>query len=247
MQEIDEIVTQENEAKKLKTESAEINELDFLVVYKNERLKINIDETKTILDLKEHLQTLTNIPPTMQKIMYKGLAKDESTLKSLNIRKGDKLMLIGSTLQDVAQVSSKPQATATKSALESVSVKKGKLCEETVHKKVLDKFGKPEDVLPGILNSKESLPDRPLTGMINKIGHKVRLTFKFENDELWISTKERTDKIPMSSIKSVISEPISGHEEYHLMGIQIGSTEASRYWVYWVPAQFISAIRDALL
>ena len=60
MQEIDEIVTQENEAKKLKTESAEINELDFLVVYKNERLKINIDETKTILDLKEHLQTLTS-------------------------------------------------------------------------------------------------------------------------------------------------------------------------------------------
>lgn len=50
----------------------------------------------------------------------------------------------------------------------------------------------------------------------------------------------------MSSIKSVISEPITGHEEYHLMGIQIGATEQSRYWVYWVPAQYIDAIREAL-
>ena len=36
---------------------------------------------------------------------------------------------------------------------------------------------------------KEKLPDRPLSGMINKHGHKVRLTFKFESDELWIATK----------------------------------------------------------
>ena len=28
---------------------------------------------------------------------------------------------------------------------------------------------------------------------------------------------ERTDKIPMNSIKAVVSEPIDGHEDYHLM------------------------------
>ena len=28
---------------------------------------------------------------------------------------------------------------------------------------------------------------------------------------------ERTEKIPMGSIKNVISEPIEGHEEYHLL------------------------------
>jgi hypothetical protein len=82
--------------------------------------------------------------------------------------------------------------------------------------------------------------------MINKSGQKVRLTFKLETDELWLSTKERTDKVPMTSIKSILSEGIVGHEDFHLMGIQMGPTEASRYWVYWVPAQYVDAIKRTL-
>jgi hypothetical protein len=103
--------------------------------------------------------------------------------------------------------------------------------------------------------------------MLNKHGGKVRLTFKLELDQVWIGTKERTDKIPMNSIKNVISEPIEGHEEYHMMvctsylssycwiklqemflfqALQLGPTEASRYWVYWVPAQYVDAIKDAI-
>lgn len=53
--------------------------------------------------------------------------------------------------------------------------------------------------------------------MLNKHGGKVRLTFKLENDQLWLSTKERTEKLPMGSIKGVVSEAIEGHEEYHIM------------------------------
>ena len=52
---------------------------------------------------------------------------------------------------------------------------------------------------------------------MNRSGGKVRLTFKLENDQLWIGTKERTEKISMTSIKTVVSEPIEGHEEYHIM------------------------------
>lgn len=57
--------------------------------------------------------------------------------------------------------------------------------------------------------------------MLNKSGGKVRLTFKMEQDQLWIGTKERTDKIPMNTIKSVVTEPIEGHEEYHIMVIKM--------------------------
>lgn len=82
--------------------------------------------------------------------------------------------------------------------------------------------------------------------MYNKSGGKVRLTFKLEQDQLWIGTKgndfflllllfrnqllgfyfynryyicftERTEKIPMGSIKNVVTEPIEGHEDYHMM------------------------------
>mgnify|MGYP005984058237 FL=1 len=53
--------------------------------------------------------------------------------------------------------------------------------------------------------------------MLNKHGGKVRLTFKLESDQLWLSTKERTEKLPMGSIKSIVSESIEGHEEYHIL------------------------------
>ena len=43
--------------------------------------------------------------------------------------------------------------------------------------------------MPGIKNSKQSLPPQPLTGMYNKSGGKVRLTFKLELDQIWLGTK----------------------------------------------------------
>merc|ERR1712215_161932 len=118
--------------------------------------------------------------------------------------------------------------------------------EQKQHKKVLDK-GKPEDVLPGLKNTKENLPGVPLSGMLNKTGGKVRLTFKMELDQVWLGTKERTEKLPMNSIKSVSSEAINGQEEYHIMALQLGPTEASRYFIYWVTAQCVDIIKDAII
>lgn len=57
------------------------------------------------------------------------------------------------------------------------------------HKRVLDKHGKPDDVPMGIKNVKEPLPHTPISGMYNKSGGKVRLTFKLEVDQLWLGTK----------------------------------------------------------
>ena len=54
---------------------------------------------------------------------------------------------------------------------------------------MLEKHGKPDDAMVGIKNKKESLPPCPLAGMYNKSGGKVRLTFKLEQDQLWIGTK----------------------------------------------------------
>ena len=73
-----------------------------------------------------------------------------------------------------------------------------------------------------------------MSGMLNKSGGKVRLTFKLEMDQLWIGTKERTEKVPLNSIKNVVSEAIVGQEEYHIVALQLGPTEQSRYFIYWV-------------
>ena len=41
----------------------------------------------------------------------------------------------------------------------------------------------------GIKNAKDPLPSVPISGMYNKVGGKVRLTFKLDSDQLWIGTK----------------------------------------------------------
>lgn len=41
----------------------------------------------------------------MQKLMYKGLLQDNQTLGTIGLTKGAKIMLVGSTLNDVLAVS----------------------------------------------------------------------------------------------------------------------------------------------
>ncbi|XP_034235867.1 ubiquitin domain-containing protein UBFD1-like [Thrips palmi] len=224
--------------------SPNIEDVDFKVIFSKSKYDITFPLDDTVAQLKDHLEIITGVPRTMQKLMIKGLAKDSFTLREAGVTKGSKIMLVGSKLDDILSVS-----TPSKEELElekSSSNAKEPLSKQKIHKKVLDK-GVPDDVMPGILNNKEALPPFPLSGMLNKYGGKVRLTFKLEQDEVWIGTKERTQKLSMNSIRGVVSEPIEGHEEYHILGIQLGPTEASRYWVYWVPVQYIDAIKDTIM
>ncbi|KAK3091100.1 hypothetical protein FSP39_017109 [Pinctada imbricata] len=220
--------------------------VDFKVVFNKQKYDVTFPLDETVANLKVHVQKLTGVPSAMQKIMYKGLAKDEISLRELKVTKGAKVMVVGSTLDAVLSVT-KPSPKEMQEAAKTSNTSKEPLSSLKEHKKVLDKYGKPDDIIPGIKNLKESLPHTPLSGMYNKSGGKVRLTFKLELDQLWLGTKERTDKIPMNSIKAVVSEAIENHEEYHIMGIQLGPTEASRYWIYWVPAQYVDAIKDTVL
>ncbi|TRY64084.1 hypothetical protein TCAL_10779 [Tigriopus californicus] len=222
--------------------------VDFKVIYNKKKYDISFPVEETVGCLKAYLQSVIQIPPAMMKVMFKGLAKDEMTLRQLGLVKGSKVMVVGSTLNDVLEVSTKPTA----SQLKEIKIagadggSSSKSSRDKIHKKVLDK-GKPEDATPGIKGVRQSLPSTPLSGMLNKSGGKVRLTFKLEVDQVWIGTKERTEKLPMSSIKNVVSESIEGHEEYHILALQLGPTEASRYWIYWVPAQYVDAIKDSIL
>ena len=219
--------------------------VEFKVVFNKKKYDVSFGLDDTIGALKVHLADMINVPNTMQKVMIKGLAKDEMSLKQVGVVKGSKVMVVGSTLSDVLEVAKKPSVQEVKEAAAAEVVKEA-WTGQTLHKKVLDK-GKPEDAMPGLKNMKESLPIVPLSGMLNKTGGKVRLTFKLELDQLWLGTKERTEKLPLNSIKNVVSEPITGQEEYHIMALQLGPTEASRYFIYWVPAQYVASIKEAVM
>lgn len=228
---------------------AEENLVEFKVVFNKKKYEICFDINKDVAALKAHLQPIIEIPPAMMKVMIKGLAKDKDTLAKLGVNKTSKVMVIGSSLSDVLQVSTVPPKSDLKKKEEDES-KEAKESSESQktkqHKKVLEK-GKPEDAMPGVRGRQEPLPSTPISGMLNKLGAKVRLTFKHDVEQVWIGTKDRTQKLPLNSIRQVVSEPIEGHPEYHIVALQLGSTEASRYWIYWVPAQFVESIKDVVL
>ncbi|XP_026499234.1 ubiquitin domain-containing protein UBFD1-like [Vanessa tameamea] len=218
-------------------------QVEFTVVFNKNKHDITFAYDATVLELKAHLERICGVPQSAQKLIIKGMARDNLTLRSSGIVKGGKVMLVGSKMDDILAVKSAPKEIQDEK--NNSQSNKEPLCMQKIHRKVLDK-GIPPDVMPGIKGVKEPLPPVPLSGMLNKHGGKVRLTFKPEQDQLWLGTKERTEKLAMTSIKSITSEPIKEHEEYHIMGLQLGPTEASRYWVYWVPAQYIEAIKDAV-
>ncbi|XP_071516103.1 ubiquitin domain-containing protein UBFD1-like isoform X2 [Panulirus ornatus] len=220
--------------------------VSFKLVYNKTKYDIEFPLDGTVKQLKEHLSSIINVLPAMQKVMIKGLAKDEKTLRELGVTRGSKVMVVGSKLDDVVNVNT-PKSESSSSEKPSITITpKEPLSRQKLHRKILDK-GMPEDAMPGIKNSKDVLPSYPLSGMVNKHGGKVRLTFKLELDQLWIGTKERTEKINMNHIRQIVSEAIEGYEQYHIMGLQLGPTEASRYWIYWVPAQYVDAIRETVL
>ncbi|KAI1291855.1 Ubiquitin domain-containing protein UBFD1 [Halotydeus destructor] len=221
--------------------------IDFKVIYNKEKYDVTFPVDDTVSCLKQHIEKLTRVPAAMQKLLYKGMAKDDNTLRECSLPVGAKIMVMGSTLTDVLSVS-KPQnvEVAASSITTEGLTEKESMSQQKIHKKIIDR-GVPADAMPAWRNGKTPLPPEPLSGMVNKSGGKVRLTFKLEADQLWIGTKERTEKVSMQSIRAIVSEPIEGHEEYHLMAIQLGPTEASRYWVYWVPAQYVDAIKDMVL
>ncbi|GAU95001.1 hypothetical protein RvY_06691 [Ramazzottius varieornatus] len=217
--------------------------IEIKVTYNKQTLDIVISSDSTVWDLKEMVNLLTGIPADKQKLMWsRGACPDDKTLVELGAKSGSKFMMVGSSLQEVKAVQSKPDASTLKDLQEFSPTKKEKLSEATMHQKVLSQ-GIPPDAMPGILNEHDPLPPIPISGMLTKQGHAVRLTFKLEADQVWIGTKERTQKVSLGQIRKVVSEPIVGHEEYHIMGLQMGPTEASLYWLYWVPAQYVRAIK----
>lgn len=87
----------------------------------------------------------------MQKVMFKGLAKDDRTLRDLGVTKGAKIMVVGSKLHDVLAVSTPSQLDLSEE--KATASTKEPFCKQKMHRKVLD-AGIPDDVMPGIKNIK---------------------------------------------------------------------------------------------
>lgn len=88
--------------------------VDFTVVYNKHKYDITFNSNRTVKELKMYLQGLIGVPQSLQKVMFKGLARDEQTLRDLDVKNGAKVMVVGSKLDQILAV-----ATSTSQVLSS--------------------------------------------------------------------------------------------------------------------------------
>ncbi|KAM4813118.1 ubiquitin domain-containing protein UBFD1 isoform X3 [Urocitellus parryii] len=139
--------------------------VDLKIIWNKTKHDLRVPLDSTGSELKQKIHSITGLPPAMQKVMYKGLVPEDKTLREIKVTSGAKIMVVGSTINDVLAVNT-PKDAAQQDA-KAEENKKEPLCRQ-----------------------KERLPTVPLSGMYNKSGGKVRLTFKLEQDQLWIGTKD---------------------------------------------------------
>jgi len=226
---------------------ADIAKLKLIFKHDHKTFTIETSKDSTLGNLRQLILKETDVAPALQKIMFKGkaLTDDDKKLEEFKLRNNVKLLLVGSSIQQVLQISAPTSALEHKAEAEKEEEKTG-LSDLAQHKKIIEK-GVPEEAVKGNRNRHDALPTTPIKGIYNNRGSKVRLTFKTYSEELWISSESTTQKLPFSSIRKVTSEPIKGNEDYHIMTLQLGNSEASKYYLYFVPAQYIRAIRNSIM
>lgn len=79
--------------------------VEFTIVHNKDKHAVSMPLSSTIGQLKDKLVDVIGVPSKMQKIMIKGLAKDEQTLESLSVSSSSKIMVVGAKLQDIVAVS----------------------------------------------------------------------------------------------------------------------------------------------
>ncbi|KAK4469185.1 hypothetical protein MN116_006763 [Schistosoma mekongi] len=225
--------------------------ISFTVLHNHTKHHMVFQSSTTIAEVKQSLESLTHVPVDMQKLIFRGILSDSITLGELSLpSKGAKLMLVGTKPSEAEQVRlSEASNHASEKTLDDCgSDVTMDWSDQTEHKLVLERYGKPENAIIGILNTEEILdPDECLLGLCDKRGQPLRLRIKPDSGELWLATKDTTHKFPLATIHDVISQPIKGHPEYHIMAFQLGPTPKSRYFVYWLPSQYVESIKTMVL
>lgn len=217
--------------------------VSFSLTWGKQKADLKRPAASTVSELKEEAERLWGVPSARQKLMFRGLVKDDgATLAKVGIKDGAKVLLIGSRDEDVAAAAKPQEATAGPAAWDAPPPPPEEpICQQTQHAKVLAK-GRPEDGLPGISGRQVPLADgqNAVPGLLNSQGSKVRITFRPDLQQLWVGSATHTQKIPYTSVHKIESWPIEGHEGYSILALHLG---AGKLWLYFYPSQLVSTIK----
>jgi len=88
-----------------------MSELRITVVYRGTSHSLSLNAIITLADLQLDIETLTSVPPGMQKLLYKGKrplppGKDasETSINELGLKDGIKITVVGSTNQEISSI-----------------------------------------------------------------------------------------------------------------------------------------------
>ncbi|KAF0971822.1 hypothetical protein FDP41_010045 [Naegleria fowleri] len=222
----------------------------FEVTHGKNVFTVDLSGDTTLKQLKEEIQKKTQVPIGLQKLLFRtkekpNLKDDGTMIKDLGLIHAPKfkILLMGSTLEQIIEASSsKPKrATSSSQSNEPSSPVTLKISQLPEHKKYIDK-GVPEHAEKGD-KTKDLAVTQPINGILNNRGEEIRFTFKQDLRELWIQSKSSTEKIPYAAIRYIDTEPIHSNADYHIMGFQIGQSTNNKLWFYYVPAQYVRWIK----
>ncbi|KAI9011735.1 hypothetical protein DFJ74DRAFT_684447 [Hyaloraphidium curvatum] len=217
----------------------------FKVAFGKEVHQLSLPGTCSVGDLKKKLEEATGIHANLQKLIWKGTLNDEKLLKDCQLTATSKVLMMASKVSDIVTVNLPPAAgaSAEKKPLEALA----RWETMTEHKKVIEK-GPPEDA-PAPPSGNLPIPPNGIVGLFNRQGIKTRLTFKPAEQQVVIATADRTQKVSYDQIKNVSSQAISTVRDgkFHILALQLGPTEKSQYFLYWFPAAYVQAVKDAIL
>lgn len=235
-------------------------ETKFTIVFNKKNIEVSAKlDSWTVKDLKEAITKETSVPANFQKIMVKGmmLKDDTKPLKDVKtLKKGVKILLIGSSVDEVKDVND--QSKARKAARdmeqnnEAMRAKEKELDglppnfqDEPPHKSIIE-AGPPEKALPGLKNKQVPLPRESIVGVLNSNREDMRISFSMFAQELTLKTASATEKVPFFAISKIYTAPIKGKEEYSIVALKMGTSERSMHYIYWVPSQYTEAIKKSI-
>lgn len=144
--------------------------VDLKIIWNKNKYDLKIPVDSTGAKLKERIHSLTGVhsesftcncgstvflktrlclclflglPPAMQKVMYKGLLPEDKTLREIKITSGAKIMVVGSTINDVLAVNTPKEVIQQE--VKAEENKKEPLCRQKV--RLLTLFSRSANVL----------------------------------------------------------------------------------------------------
>ncbi|KAJ3442459.1 ubiquitin domain-containing protein ubfd1 [Anaeramoeba flamelloides] len=222
----------------------------LILKYKKQSHELKMQHDDTIGDLKALVEKITKVPKSLQKLIYKGIQKnDQKTLREAKMRNKSKVLLIGNPSQEIASTNSQPvdRDVEDYSSWKVNKEKNSYFCSLDEHQNFMNNR-KPTREIPHSRNGRHlQLPKSPIRNVWDEFGQRVKLKFKSNKDQLRIKSLSQTLAVQLGMIKDLYTKELSNFNGYSLMGLQTGNTSKSILWFYYVPSHYVRAIRNAIL